>query len=111
MGCNGKGFIKRILPFLATFAVGIFIASFFVSISGPNFRGRGFGGRHAEMKRLRLENEMLRNENLRLKNQNQFESQNFTVTEMPRIAHDDFRGHGPEIPVEGPPPPPRAPRR
>lgn len=109
---NTKGFFKRMLPFLATFAVGIFIASFFVSISTPSFRGRSFGGRHKEMKRLRLENEQLRNENLRLKNQ--VENQNWTVTEMPMPAHGEFEsqhknlGHpGPEWPVEAPPPPPR----
>lgn len=101
---NTKGFFKRMLPFLATFAVGIFIASFFVSISGPNFRGRSFGGRHKEMKRLRLENEMLRNENLRLKNQ--METQTWAPIDVPTISHDHFIGHGPEVPVEGPPPPP-----
>jgi len=92
------------LPFLATFAVGIFIASFFVSISGPNFRGRGWGGRHQEMKRLRLENEMLRNENLRLKNQ--METEAWVPMDVPTVSHDHFSNHGPEVPVEGPPPPP-----
>jgi hypothetical protein len=95
------------LPFFATFAIGLFIASFFVSI-GPNFRSRGFGGRHQEMKRLRIENEMLKDENMRLKSR--VEAENWDSTEMPRIAHDDFRGYGPEVPVEGPPPPRRAPR-
>lgn len=33
-----KGFIKRIVPFFLTFAVSLFIASFFVSIAAPNFR-------------------------------------------------------------------------
>ena len=102
-----KGFFKRIIPFFLTFAAGLFIASFFVSISGPGFRGRGFGGRHKEMKRLHLENEMLRNENLRLKNQ--METQTWAPLEIPSSSHDHFRGHGPEVPVEGPPPP-RAPR-
>ena len=108
MGCNSRGFIKRMLPFFATFAVGVFIASFFVSISGPNFRGPRFGKRHHEMNRLRHENEQLRNENLRLKNQ--VENQNWTVTEMPRTAHDEYWGRGPEFPVEAPPPSLRAPR-
>lgn len=103
-----KGLVKRMLPFFATFAVSLFIASFFVSI-GPNFRDRGFGGRHQEMKRLRLENEMLKNENLRLKNQ--LDSQVMTLDEMPRISHDHFSSHGPEVPVQldvpMPPPPPR----
>lgn len=97
-----KGFFKRMLPFLATFAVGIFIASFFVSISAPSFRGKGFGKRHHEMKRLRFENEQLKNENLRLKNQ--LENENFTV-EVPRVAHGEHKGRGPELPVDAPPPP------
>ena len=68
--CN-KGFLKRMLPFFATFALGIFIASFFVSV-GPRF---GFGEkrmhRFQEMQRLQLENEELREENLRLKTNHQ----------------------------------------
>ncbi|MFT3746308.1 MAG: hypothetical protein QM785_18710 [Pyrinomonadaceae bacterium] len=96
------------LPFFATFAIGLFIASFFVSIT-PNFRSRGFGGRHKEMKRLRMENEMLRNENLRLKNQ--LDNQSMTMDELPPIGHGHFQGHGPEVPVQldvpMPPPPPR----
>jgi hypothetical protein len=56
------------LPFLATFAVGVFIASFFVSV-GPNF---GFSERRMkrfqEMQRLRIENDELRQENDRLRN-------------------------------------------
>ena len=102
-----KGLVKRMLPFFATFAVGLFIASFFVSISGPSFN-RGWGGRHKEMKRLQYENEMLKNENLRLRNQ--LDSQTMTLDEIPRISHQDFRGHGPEMPVLDvpmPPPPPR----
>ena len=30
---GNKGFLKRMLPFFATFAIGLFIASFFVSIN------------------------------------------------------------------------------
>ena len=65
-----KGFFMRMLPFLATFTLGIFIASFFVSIT-PNFGNgsRGPGHRYHRMKKLRMENERLRNENLRLRNE------------------------------------------
>ena len=35
-----KGFFKRIVPFFLTFAVGLFIASFFVTIAAPNFQFR-----------------------------------------------------------------------
>ncbi len=103
-----KGFIKRMLPFFATFAVGLFIASFFVSITAPTFRKNGHGKRHHEMKRLRYENEQLRNENLRLKNE--LENQSFTMSEIPRISHEKFKGRGPEFPVEGTLAPTRAPR-
>lgn len=68
MMCS-KGLVKRILPFFATFAVGLFIASFFVSVGAPGFRFHGRGWeRHQMFERLQIENEQLRNENLRLKN-------------------------------------------
>lgn len=101
------GFVKRMLPFFATFAVGLFIASFFVSITGPNFRTRGWE-RHKQNERLRAENEQLRNENLRLKNQ--LDNQSMTLDEMPRISHQEFKGHGPELPVLDVPMPPLQPR-
>lgn len=103
---GSTGIIKRILPFLATFAVGIFIASFFVSVA-PTF-GSKWKNRKAECRRMRHENERLRNENLRLRNE--LNAERLTLTEIPRIAHEDFKGRGPEFPVEAPPPPP-APRR
>lgn len=92
------------LPFFATFAVGLFIASFFVDVTGPNFRARGWE-RHQQNERLRAENEHLRNENLRLRNQ--MDSRMMTLDEMPRIGHEHFSGHGPEIPVIDPPLAPR----
>lgn len=67
-----KGFAKRILPFFLTFAVGLFIASFFVSIAAPRFQfpNRGSKRRHIELDRQRdLELQTLRDENFRLKNQ------------------------------------------
>ncbi len=60
------GLLKRALPFLGTFALGLFIASFFVNIGAPRFGSRG-KCRH-EMRELRIENEQLREENLRLRN-------------------------------------------
>lgn len=65
---GNKGLLKRMLPFLATFAVGIFIASFFVSFGGSRFGFKERRMRHfQEMQQLRMENEELREENLRLK--------------------------------------------
>lgn len=63
-----KGLLKRLLPFFVTFAVGLFIASFFVSIAAPRFNGFNRGGkRHSEYNRLKAENERLRAEIERLK--------------------------------------------
>ena len=46
--------IKRIAPFLLTFAVGLFIASFFVTVTAPNFQfKRGGFKRHREYDRQR----------------------------------------------------------
>lgn len=102
---GNKGFIKRILPFFATFAVGVFIASFFVTIKGPGF-SRGGKCRH-EARRLMMENEALRNENLRLQNE-------LDGRKMNSSAHDpsDFDGVLPlEMPADiEPPPVPAAPR-
>ena len=67
-----KGFFKRIVPFFLTFAVGLFIASFFVSIAAPDFRFsmRGERTRHFERDRMmEFENQRLNEENLRLKKQ------------------------------------------
>ena len=66
---GNKGLLKRMLPFFATFAFGIFIASFFVNIGGPRF-GHGEGGkcRH-EMRELRYEYEQQREEIRQLREQ------------------------------------------
>ena len=54
------GLVKRIVPFLITFAAGLFIASFFVTIATPSFNFRRGPGRYGEMRRLRNENQDLR---------------------------------------------------
>lgn len=66
---GSKGFFLRMAPFLATFTLGIFIASFFVSVAAPRIGNRGPGHKYHKIKKLRLENERLRNENLRLRNE------------------------------------------
>ncbi len=62
-----KGFFKRIVPFFLTFAVGLFIASFFVSIAAPNFQfGRNF--KHRQYHRaMESRIQQLSEENSRLK--------------------------------------------
>ncbi len=74
-----QGFTKRILPFFLTFAVGLFIASFFVSIAAPNFRlpSRNSKRTHREADRQRdIELQQLREENFRLKNPQVLDSEN-----------------------------------
>lgn len=97
------------MPFFATFAIGLFIASFFVTITSP-FQGRGFKNRCRDAKRLRMENEQLRNEKLRLQN----ELENLRMAEVPMVEFREFKGVGPEFPIPvappAPPMPPVAPR-
>lgn len=104
---NIGGFIKRLLPFVAAFAVGIFVASFFVDLSKPRFGGgpRWRAKRYHEMQQLRIENEELRNENLRLRNQIETLNMNFTPLRHPEI------GELPMVHAEEMPPPPPAPKR
>jgi hypothetical protein len=69
-----KNFIKRIVPFFLTFAVGLFIASFFVTIAAPTFRLPFRGGerfrRHKEYHRMiEFENQQLREDKIRLEKQ------------------------------------------
>jgi hypothetical protein len=61
--------VKRIAPFALTFAVGLFIASFFVTVAAPSFQFRRGMRNHREMDRqMRIENQQLREENNRLQN-------------------------------------------
>jgi len=96
--CCSKGFIKRIVPFFLTFAVGLFIASFFVSIAAPSFqfKNRAWKKNHKQYDRQReLDIQRLREENIRLKNQ--LSSQNSDTV--------DFQ----ELKYFVPPPPPMPP--
>ena len=64
-----KGLIKRIVPFFLTFAAGLFIASFFVTIAAPSFNFRRGPGRYGEMQRLRSELNETKQENTELRMQ------------------------------------------
>jgi hypothetical protein len=62
------GLVKRIAPFFLTFALGLFVASFFVSIALPNIRVNRGWRKHKEYDRkIEFENQQLREENSRLK--------------------------------------------
>jgi len=59
---------KRVVPFLITFAAGLFVASFFVSLAAPNFTGFRRGShKMREYRKVKMEAEQLRRENRRLK--------------------------------------------
>lgn len=61
------GIFKRVVPFVLTFAAGLFIASFFVTIAAPNFGMSRRQVRMREMRQVRMEVEQLRQERNRLK--------------------------------------------
>lgn len=89
--CCVKSVIKRIAPFFLTFAVGLFIASFFVSVAAPNFQFRRGFNKHREMDRqMQSENQRLRDENDRLRN---------------RLAEMEKRDWVLDSDIEVPPPP------
>lgn len=78
-----KGFIKRVFPFFLTFAVGLFIASFFITVAAPSFQfRRGNRMSHRQYDRqMQLENQRLREENERLRNQSD-DAQNVIIQEL-----------------------------
>jgi hypothetical protein len=96
-----KGFIKRVVPFFLTFAVGLFVASFFVTIAAPSFqfKNRGWKKNHRQYDRQReVEIQRLREENSLLKNQ---------LAERERQAFTFHPAFESELPVPPPPPAPR----
>jgi len=103
MMCS-KGLLKRLLPFFATFAVGIFIASFFVNVGFPRFRGCSWE-RHKQMQQMSVENEELRNENLRLKNE--LEDRGSESSDHRQVYRRVFTTpDGTQVPYDAPMPPP-----
>jgi len=78
-----QGFLKRVVPFFLTFAAGLFIASFFVTIAAPTFqfKNRGWRVNHRQYDRQReVEIQQLREENMRLKSEAQLKVDKFTGT-------------------------------
>ncbi|MBK8464702.1 MAG: hypothetical protein IPL32_02640 [Chloracidobacterium sp.] len=92
------GWLKRALPFLATFAIGIFVASFFVNIGAPRFGNRS-KCRH-EVRELRIENEQLREENIRLRIGQ-------SASEFEHVPDQFLNSQSIDEPVLPPPPPVR----
>lgn len=91
------GVLKRALPFFATFAAGIFIASFFVSVASPSFNFPRKNNRCREVRQLRVENERIKRENAELRQQ---------LEEAGRYTVPAF-----EFDAAPPPPPPPAKRQ
>ena len=100
--CCSKSFIKRLIPFFLTFALGLFVASFFVSVAAPRFRfafDRDGFRRHEEYHhRLEFENQRLREQKALLEQQlaDKSDSTDSTLDEV-------------EINVPAPPLPPMPP--
>ena len=95
---GNKGLLKRMLPFFATFAFGIFVASFFVSVgSTSSYNSYGRGKCRHEMRGLRYEYEQQREEIRQLREQLD-EAQTGTTTFESELPLD--------VTVPLPPPPP-----
>jgi hypothetical protein len=80
--------LKRVIPFITTFALGLLIASLFVTIV-PQFNFKRSSNRvnhynkHQIITDLRIENEQLRSENRRLKAKQTEDFQEPYVIEVP----------------------------
>lgn len=72
--------VKRFAPFLLTFALGLLIASFFVSVAAPNFSNFKRNRKHHDCKRVKSENERLQDRVRYLERRNQqLESEKLNV--------------------------------
>lgn len=96
-----KSFIKRFVPFFLTFAFGLLVASFFVSVAAPslNFKREG---RHGKYYRMKCENDRLRRENQMLERR---------LAERRAMETEFMNLEVPPPPMPPMPPPPPAPRR
>lgn len=95
------GVLKRIVPFFLAFAVGLFIASFFINIASPSsFSFPRKSHKFREMQRLRHENRELKRANEELRRQLEETRRN---SELKLTIDSDF----PKFEPPPPPPPPR----
>ncbi len=111
--------VKRIVPFIAALVIGLFVASFFVSLSAPSVRvERSWKkSKHRDYHRLKRQNKCLKRENRRLKRERsiqrrkldverQFDSVMELVPPPPPMAPES-----PAVMLAPPPPPPPPPAR
>ena len=100
------GLFKRIIPFVLTFAAGLFIASFFVSIAAPSFSGwrESRRGRGRDRQELRMQIDELREEVRALRSENEM---------LRRQTTDNaYREWVPPVLLEEhPPAPPKRPKK
>ena len=99
--CCSKGLLRRFVPFLATFALGLLIANLFASAAVPNFNY----GRETRQRQphscWRMENRRLKEENFRLRQQ---------AADDNIRQNTEFSGDINELVPPPPPLPPVAPR-
>lgn len=95
-----RGFLKRIIPFAVALTLGLFIASFFVTVAAPRFN---FKRSHSTRKYR--ETRAMERENQRL--QEQISRQQMRIAELERKRTMDFESDFEPLP----PPIPTAPRR
>lgn len=92
--------VKRIIPFAAALTLGLFVASFFVTVSAPRFNfKRNYDNRGYKNKRS------LERDNQRL--QEQIRQQQLRIEELETIQTADFESRFEPVP----PPPPTVSRR
>lgn len=99
-----KDWVKRIVPFVLTLALGMFIASFFVTLTMPRMR---YERRHEYKRHIRQQNEKLRMENEKLRRDME------RLREELRYQEEAFRVERPvlhDAPLVYPPLPPAPPR-
>ena len=116
-----QGFLKRVVPFFLTFAAGLFIASFFVTIAAPTFqfKNRGWRNNHRQYDRQReAEIQQLREENMRLKNEAHQQSGRVTGTfkmnkdgSVRQVEKLEINGMSVDTLVPPPPPAPLTPSK
>lgn len=97
---TGKGLLKRLLPFFATFAFGLLVASFFVSVAAPNLTFRRSWQKDKDYRGCRLMERQSRREERRFKKMK---------AEREARQNTEFNGDIYEL-VPPPPPLPPAPR-